>query len=308
MEEPNARWHIRPQTVAATMEVIAMKTGRRLLIGGLGIMVTLSLIGGVALAGTQTATVQHTTLVRGDPYYWVKCEQERLGLCLYAGTEAEAGFRLQVASERLDEAAQLMQQSRFAEANAALERYRWQIQAMNRAMVSVRERAASQTAGNVEPGSGQSNGKTPVRTGWLEPGEVVARVEQMTRAQLQVLNRLCDGSQEQIREQARLALEECTRTCTREQAGQSNPSPPDQTTGSNNGSDNSAASSPNSNSSVVREQYQTQEQQQTQEQTQGQNQKQEQQRENGPANTEQQSCPNQPPTPGQAEPQPHQGK
>jgi len=270
-----------------------MKTGRRLLIGGLGIMVTLSLIGGVALAGTQTATVQHTTLVRGDPYYWVKCEQERLGLCLYAGTEAEAGFRLQVASERLDEAAQLMQQSRFAEANAALERYRWQIQAMNRAMVSVRERAASQTAGNVEPGSGQSNGKTPVRTGWLDPGEVVARVEQMTRAQLQVLNRLCDGSQEQIREQASLALEECTRTCTREQSGQSNPSAPGQTTGINSGSDNSAASSQNSNNSSVREQNQTQEHQ----------------RENAPTNTEQQQVPNsQPPAPCPANPQTRQGK
>ena len=282
-----------------------MKTGRRLLIGGLGIMVTLSLIGGVALAGTQTATVQHTTLVRGDPYYWVKCEQERLGLCVYAGTEAEAGFRLQVASERLDEAAQLMQQSRFAEANAALERYRWQIQAMNRAMVSVRERAASKTAGNTDPGSGQSVASTPVRTGWLDPGEVVKRVEQRTRVQIQVLNQLCDGSQEQIREQARLALEECIRACTREQAGQSNPAAPGQTTGSNSGSNSNAASNQNSNNSGVREQNQTQEQDQIQEQ----NQIQEQQRQNAPTNTEPQQGPqNQPPAPDPADPQSHQGK
>jgi len=271
-----------------------MKVVRRLLVCGLGIMLALSLIGGVAMAGTETATRQHTTLVQGDPYYWVKCEQERLGLCVYANTEAEAGFRLQIASERLDEAAQLMEQSRFAESNAALEQYRVQIQAMNRAMVSVRERAAGKTAGNVDPGSGQSNGKTSVRTGWLDPGEVVKRVEQMTQAQLQVLNQLCDGAQEQAREQVRLALEECTRTCTREQAGQSNPAVPGQTTGNNSSSETSAATNQNSNNSGMREQNQTQEQQ----------------RQNGPANTEpQQQVPqNQPPAPGPADPQSRQGK
>ena len=267
-----------------------MKAVRRILVGGVGTMLALSLICGAALAGTETATRQHTTLVQGDPCYWVKCEQERLGLCVYAGTEAEAGFRLQVASERLDEATQLMEQSRFAEANAALEQYRVQIQAMKRAMVSVRERAASKTEGNVDPGSGQSNGKAPVRTVWLEPGEVVARVELMTRAQLKVLNQLCDGSQEQIREQARLALEECTRTCTREQAGQA--------IGDASGSDSSAASSQFSNSSGALEQNNTQEQNQTQEQ----------QRQNAPTDTEQQAPRNQPPAPGPADSQSPQGK
>ena len=299
-----------------------MKAVRKLLIGGLGTMLALSLIGGVALAGAETATMQHTTLVQGDPYYWVKCEQERLGLCVYAGTEAEAGFRLQIASERLDEAAQLMEQSRFAEANAALEQYRVQIQAMNQAMVSVRKRATGQTAGNLDPGIGRPDDRTPVRTGWLDPGEVVARVEQMIRAQLQVLNKLCDGPREQIREQARLALEECTRTCTREQAGTSNRAAQGQATGSSSGSDSSAASNQNSNDSGAREQYQTreqariQEQNQTPQQTQTraqeqtQTQTQEQQRQNAPANTEPQpqAPEDQPPAPGPAEPQPRQGK
>ena len=264
-----------------------MKVVRRLLVGGLGIMLALSLIGGVALAGTETATRQHTTLVQGDPYYWVKCEQERLGLCVYAGTEAEAGFRLQIASERLDEAAQLMEQSRFAESNVALQQNLVQIQAMNQAMVSVRERAANNPANNIDSGNGLPNDKTTNRTGWLDPGEIVKRVEQMTQAQLQVLNQFCDGAQAQVREQVRLALEECTRTCTREQVGQ--------TTGNSSG-----ASNQNSNNSSVRQQYQTQEQNQTQEQ----------QRQSAPSNTEpqQQAPQNQPPAPGPADPQSRQGK
>jgi hypothetical protein len=233
--------------------------------------------------------------VQGDPYYWVKCEQERLGLCVYSGTEAEAGFRLQIAQERLNEAAQLMEQGMFAEANAALERYRTNLQAMNQAMVSVRERASAEAAGG----------------GWLAPGEVVERVEQMTRAQLQTLNQLCAGAQDQVRDQVRLALEECTRTCTREQAGRATiPGNQEGTAGQTDPASATPAASVQQDQTREQNQVSEQNQGQDQEQNQEQNQTQGQQQQNGPANADpqQQAPQNQPPSPQPKNPQLHQGK
>lgn len=301
---------------AETTGVIVMKAGKRLLVSLLGAALALMLVSGVALAGTETAARTRSTLAQGDPYYWVKCEQERLGLCVFAGTDAEAGFRLQIAQDRLDEAAQLMEQSRFAEANSALEQYRVQMQAMNQAMVTLRERAATEAAAGSGAGNGSTENKLATRTGWLNPGEIISRVEQQTRTQLQTLSQLCTQAQDQVRDQARLALEECTRACVQDRSGQA-------TSGGNQGSASGQANQAQGTSvnagqqTQTREQVQTQEQNQTREQNQGQEQQQnqeqnqtqeQQQQQNGPATPPQQQSPqNQPPTPGPTE-QPNHGK
>lgn len=246
-----------------------MKTGRRFLAGVIGAMLTIAMLSGMAFAGTETATRKHSTLVQGDPCYWVKCEQERLGLCVFAGTDVEAGFRLQIAQERLDEAVELMEQSRFAEANSALEQYRVQIQLMNQAMVSIRQRAAAEAA----DGSGSSGGKSEdivsTRNGWLEPDEIMERIEQRTRTQLRTLDQLCQQDREQVRDQVRLALQECTQACACDQSGQA--------AGQNNQGNVSGQANTGPGAAVTSEQQtREQEQNQIQEQNQGEDQKQNQ--------------------------------
>lgn len=267
-----------------------MKTGRKLLAGMMGAILAIAMLGGMAFAGTETATRKHSTLVQGDPCYWVKCEQERLGLCAYAGTDAEAGFRLQIAEERLDEAVELMEQSRFAEANSALEQYRVQIQLMNKAMARVREQAALCD----EAGSGSSRGKSEDKVsagnGWLEPDEIMERVEQRIRDQLRTLDQLCLQDCEQVRDQVRLALQDCTRACTCDQSGQvAGQGNQVNVSGQNSNGPGAAVTPGRQTRTLEQEQNQVEEQNQGEDQKQNQEQNQTQERQNSPATEPEQS-------------------
>lgn len=290
-----------------------MKAGKRLLAGFLGAAMVLILLGGAALAGTETATRTRSALEQADPYHWVKCERERFGLCVFAGTDAEAGFRIQIAQERLGEAARLMEQGGFTESNTALEQYRLQIQAANRVMVSIRERAAAEVAVGSGGDDLSSGNKAAARSGWLSPGEIVARVDRQMRSQLQTLDRLCAQARDQVLEQTRLALEECARACARDQScqavGQAGQAVPLAQTNQPEGtSANSGQQAQPQEMTKTREQSQTQvqtreqNQQQNEEQEQTQEQTQEQQRQNEP-----QSPRDRQPSPGPAD-QPNHGK
>ncbi|MDD5748514.1 MAG: DUF5667 domain-containing protein [Actinomycetota bacterium] len=277
------------------------ETGERLMVSFLGAVLALTLSGSVAMASTENTIKASRTLLQGDPFYWVKCEQEQLGLCIYAGTDAEAGFRLNIAQERLDEANRLMEQSRFAEANSALEQYRVQIQAISQAMVSIKQRAASATGTGSSPGDGSLKRKVAVRIGWMSPGEISARFEHRIRTQLQTLDRLCAQCHDQVREQARLALEECARACTRYQSGQA-AGQGVQVSGSGQFNKPQDTSVTSGQQSQARKRTQTQEQKQIRdqdheqepEQNQEQNRNKEQEQEqNRPANQQQQSRQNQ---------------
>jgi|GEM_PF-5887249 len=223
----------------------------------LGLVCVLTLLWGTAFANTSYAIDTKKTLLPDDAYYWMKCIEEQFCLRVYANTEAEAGWRLKSAEERLNEALEMEAQNRLEEAKSALARYRAQIEfvfrSLERVIMEAQNRleeaksalaryraqiefvfrslerviklARAQSGAQTVLNEKNPSEKIALKNGWFESNEMLERIEQRLRLQLELLNRLLEllnrlqnRAEERILNQLRLTIEICIFAANQERA------------------------------------------------------------------------------------------
>ena len=191
----------------------------------LGLVCVLTLLWGTAFANTSYAIDTKKTLLPDDAYYWMKCIEEQFCLRVYANTEAEAGWRLKSAEERLNEALEMEAQNRLEEAKSALARYRAQIEFVFRSLERVIKLARAQSGAQTVLNEKNPSEKIALKNGWFESNEMLERIEQRLRLQLELLNRLLEllnrlqnRAEERILNQLRLTIEICIFAANQERA------------------------------------------------------------------------------------------
>jgi len=164
------------------------------------------LLAGSAFGGTVNSDTdsEGDALLPGDAYYWVKSAAEDLGLMVLEGSDAEAGLFLELAEERLAEAACLFDEGRIEEAEAQLERYREQIWEMTAALERIREQAVD-SDGKAEGRSEKDEEEGDEE--WLSPEELIQRVGEATLKHIDVLRDTLENVPEQAHGAVALAIE-----------------------------------------------------------------------------------------------------
>jgi len=183
-----------------------MKTRMRLLEAVVLATLVSLLLAGSAFGGTVSSDTdsEGDVLLPGDAYYWAKSAAEDLGLMVLEGSDAEAGLFLELAEERLAEAACLFDEGRIEEAEAQLERYCEQTREMTAALERVREQVVD-FDGKAEGGSEKDEEEGDEE--WLSPEELIQRVGEATLKHIDVLRDELEKAPEQAHDAIALAIE-----------------------------------------------------------------------------------------------------
>lgn len=178
-----------------------MKTKTRLLEAVVLATLASLLLAGSAFGGTVNSDThsEGDVLLPGDAYYWAKSAAEDLCLMVLEGSDAEAGLFLELAEERLAEAACLFDEGRVEEAEAQLERYHEQIRKMTAALERIREQVVAS--------DGRAEGRSEKDEGWFSPEELIQRVGEATLKHIDVLRVVADKAPEQAQDALAIAIE-----------------------------------------------------------------------------------------------------